>query len=136
MSPFEFVSCRLAIQVRIGHFPDGRERLRTFSVKNIRPDADMNALAALVRAVGAVLACPITRARLVVKKKRVLFGAKAGIDWENDTRPEARGETPARETQSIADKFRTFFLQPLKIAYFILAFLMKISYADRLLLST
>jgi hypothetical protein len=40
MSQFEFVSCRLAIQICTGHFPDGRERHRTFSVKDIKPDAD------------------------------------------------------------------------------------------------
>jgi hypothetical protein len=88
MSQFEFVSCRLAIQIFIGRFPDGRERHRTFSLKNIRPDADDDALTALVRAVGSLLAYPVTRARLIVKKRRVLFGAESSPAREEDAAPE------------------------------------------------
>jgi hypothetical protein len=80
MSQFEFVSCRLSIQICIGHFPDGRERHRTFSVKNIKPDADEAALLTAVRAIGSLLAYPVTRARLIVKKRRVLFDVKRGTD--------------------------------------------------------
>ncbi|MDR0764320.1 MAG: hypothetical protein LBE65_01850 [Synergistaceae bacterium] len=109
MSRFEFVSCRLAIQVCIGYFPDGRERHRTFSLKNIRPDADPAALITVVRAIGSLLAYPVTHARLIVKKRRVLFDAtkpdmtawNAAPDVPN-TAPETRGGTPKmseRETK-------------------------------------
>jgi hypothetical protein len=90
MSQFEFTSCRLAIQICIGHFPDGRERHRTFSIKNIRPDADDAALLAVVRAVGALLAYPVTKARLIVKKRRVLFDAKTGMGTKESAAPETR----------------------------------------------
>jgi hypothetical protein len=99
MSQFEFVSCRLAIQICIGHFPDGRERHRTFSVKNIRPDADDNALIAVVRAVGALLAYPVTKARLIVKKRRVLFDTKPGTDCKESAVPERRVYAPERGTK-------------------------------------
>ena len=39
MSYYEKISCRIAIQVCIGHFPDGRERHRTFSMRGVNPDA-------------------------------------------------------------------------------------------------
>ncbi|MDR1579914.1 MAG: hypothetical protein LBS35_06115 [Synergistaceae bacterium] len=101
MSKFEFVSCRLAIQVCIGHFPDGRERHRTFSVKNIRPDADDDALIAVVRAIGSLLAYPVTHARLIVKSRRVLFDAKPGTD---------RGEGGGAQTQSVFAKSAAYFV--------------------------
>jgi hypothetical protein len=94
MSQFELTSCRLAIQICIGHFPDGRERHRTFSIKNIRPDADDSALLTIVRAVGALLAYPVTRARLIVKKRRVLFGTKTGMGTKENAAPETRAYAP------------------------------------------
>jgi hypothetical protein len=42
----------------MGHFPDGRERHRVFSVKDIRPDADD----AVVHAIGSLLAYHVTKA--------------------------------------------------------------------------
>jgi hypothetical protein len=76
LKDFDRITCRLAIQVCVGHFPDGRERHRTFSIKNIDPNADPAVLASLVRdAIAPLLAFPITRARLVTKKIRVLFRA-------------------------------------------------------------
>ncbi|MDR1578835.1 MAG: hypothetical protein LBS35_00640, partial [Synergistaceae bacterium] len=86
----------LAIQICTGHFPDGRERHRTFSLKNIREDADDDALIAVVRAVGSLLAYPITGARLIVKKRRVLFGAKRDMYRGEDARAEMRGDVPER----------------------------------------
>jgi hypothetical protein len=100
MSQFEFVSCRLAIQICIGRFPDGRERHRTFSLKNIRPDADGGALTALVRAVESLLAYPVTRARLIVKKRRVLFGAESSPDREEDAALETPRVAPACGTSA------------------------------------
>jgi hypothetical protein len=73
------VTCRLAIQMCVGYFPDGRERHRTFSIKNIDPNAEISRLSALVRcAIAPLLAYPITKVRLVTKKIRVLFDA--GVD--------------------------------------------------------
>lgn len=35
----ELKPCRLAIQIRVGRFADGRERQRTFGLKNVNPEA-------------------------------------------------------------------------------------------------
>ncbi|MDR0764776.1 MAG: hypothetical protein LBE65_04200 [Synergistaceae bacterium] len=109
MSRFEFVSCRLAIQVCVGHFPDGRERHRTFSLKDIKSDADAAALITVVRAIGSLLAHPVTHARLIVKSRRVLFDVKSDMPVRDAAlggtfaAPETRGgtpEMPGRETKS------------------------------------
>jgi hypothetical protein len=74
VTDFDSIACRLAIQVCVGHFPDGRERHRTFSIKHIDPDVDIALITSFVRVVIApLLAYPITGARLVTKKIRVLF---------------------------------------------------------------
>jgi hypothetical protein len=67
----EPISCRLAIQVCIGYFPDGRERHRTFSIPNVRRDATADALAAVVRAIAPLLAYPVTKVRLVTRDRLV-----------------------------------------------------------------
>ena len=67
MAYFELVRCRLAIQCCIGYFPDERERHRTFSLRDIRPDASADALASVVRTVAPMLAYPITKVRIVKK---------------------------------------------------------------------
>jgi hypothetical protein len=77
VNDFDKITCRLAIQVRIGYFPDGRERHRTFSIKNINPGAEVSALSALVRAIAPLLAHPITKVRLVTKKFRAISGPLA-----------------------------------------------------------
>jgi hypothetical protein len=70
---FEIVSCRVAIQVCVGKTPGGRPSHRTFSIKGIKPSADITVLASLVRDVIApLLAYPVTKARLFTKKVRVL----------------------------------------------------------------
>jgi hypothetical protein len=71
----EKISCRLAIQVCVGRFPDGRARHRTFSLKNISPGASLDALRALVASIARVLAYPVTKARLIIKVVRAVFGA-------------------------------------------------------------
>ena len=68
MSYTEIIICRLAIQICVGFFPNGRKRRRTFSIKGIRPDASEEAIAAVVRALAPVLACPIIKVRKVVKR--------------------------------------------------------------------
>ena len=50
MSYYEKWSCRIAIQVCIGYFPDGRERHKTFSMRDVNPDASLEAIAEIVRA--------------------------------------------------------------------------------------
>jgi hypothetical protein len=104
MSQLELVSCRLAIQICIGHFPDGRERHRTFSLKDVKPDATDAALMRVVRAIEPLLAYPITKVRLVTTRKRVLFDVESGIGMdliENRKKdavleavPQTRGGTP------------------------------------------
>jgi hypothetical protein len=69
---FEPVSCRLAIQLCVGYFSDGRERHRTFSIKNIRRDVGADAIAAVVRAIAPLLTYPITKVRLIKKDRLVL----------------------------------------------------------------
>ncbi len=67
MHRFVFESCRLAIQLCVGYFPDGRARHRTFSLKGINPNATADDLAAVVRALAPLLAYPIESVRLVRK---------------------------------------------------------------------
>ena len=69
----EKITCRVAIQVCIGHFPDGRERHRTFSMKGVDPDASPEAIAAVVRALAPVLVYPITKVRKIVKRVILIF---------------------------------------------------------------
>ena len=64
----ETISCRVAIQVCVGYFPNGRKRRFTFSMKGIRPDASEVAIAAVVRALAPVLVYPIIKVRKVVKR--------------------------------------------------------------------
>ena len=74
----EKISCRIAIQVCVGHFPDGRKRHRTFSLKGIRPDASWEGIKGIIRALSPVLAFPITKVTKVTKK--VLFSAEEERD--------------------------------------------------------
>ena len=75
MAHLELVRCRLAIQCCIGYFPDGRERHRTFSLRDVRPDASADALASVVRAIAPLLAHPITKVSIVKKYVLVPDGA-------------------------------------------------------------
>ena len=81
----EKITCRVAIQVCIGHFPDGRERHRTFSMKGINPDASPEAIAAVIRALAPVLAYPITKVRKITKKVKLIYEEK-----QEDAEPETR----------------------------------------------
>jgi hypothetical protein len=89
MSYYEKFSCRIAIQVCIGHFPDGRERHRTFSMKGVNPDASLEAIAAVVRALAPVLIYPITKVRKVVKRE-IFFYEEAVIPIPAEPVTEAR----------------------------------------------
>jgi hypothetical protein len=119
----------LAIQICIGHFPDGRERHRTFSIKNIRRDADDDALIAVVRAIGSLLAYPVTKARLIVKERHVLFDTKHGMNRKDgadaprlETMPRAarmervfaKSAEPAKIAAGICSFFKTFFADTVK----------------------
>jgi hypothetical protein len=99
---FEGISSRLAIQLCVGYSENGRARHRTINIKNIDPNADISMLAAFVRdTIAPLLAYPITRARLVTKKVRVLFDAdhkKAEpCEPEPVVTPAAQGERAASE---------------------------------------
>ena len=69
MQYYEKISCRIAIQVCIGYFPDGRERHRTFSMKGINPDASFESITAVILALVPLLAYPITKVRKVTKRE-------------------------------------------------------------------
>ena len=100
MSYTEIISCRVAIQVCIGYFSDGRERHRTFSMKGIRPDAPDEAIAAIVRALAPVLVFPITKVRKVVKRTIVFDDWRASAVPAETNRDTGDGipytENPAR----------------------------------------
>ena len=81
MSYYEKISCRIAIQVCIGHFPDGRERHRTFSMRGIDPDAPPESIAAVVRALAPLLAYPITKVRKIVKRIITVY-EKGVVPWD------------------------------------------------------
>ena len=82
MSYYEKISCRVAIQVCMGHFPDGRERHRTFSMKGVSPDAPLESIAAVVRALAPLLAYPITKVRKVVKRRIIIY-EKGVVPWDD-----------------------------------------------------
>ncbi len=67
MAYFEFIDCRIKIQVCVGHFSDGRMRTRTFGIKNVRPDISADDVAAVVSAIARLLTFPVVCARLVRK---------------------------------------------------------------------
>ena len=94
MSYYEKISCRIAIQVCIGYFPDGRERHRTFSIKGINPDAASYAIASFARALAPVLSCPITKVRKVVKREIFFYEEAAMPIPQENAEPEARRAIP------------------------------------------
>ena len=90
MSNYEKISCRVAVQVCIGYFPDGRERHRTFSMRGIDPDAPVESIAAVVRAIAPVLAYPITKVRKVTKKVTlILLYEEAALPVPRDSQDNA-----------------------------------------------
>ena len=95
MSYREKISCRVAIQMCIGHFPDGRERHRTFSLWNVRPDASPEAIMKIVRVLEPLLAFPITRVRKIVKTTRVLFSEEQPVTTASPADNRSGRETAA-----------------------------------------
>ena len=77
MSYYEIISCRIAVQVCIGHFADGRERHRTFSIRGVNPDARPEAVASVIRALAPLLIHPITKVRKVIKREIIFYGEDA-----------------------------------------------------------
>ena len=69
--PYKKITCRIAIQICVGRFPDGRERHRTFSLKDIRPDVSSETIRDIIRALAPLLEYPITKVTKVTK--RVIF---------------------------------------------------------------
>ena len=76
MSYVEFFTCRVAIQVCIGHFPNGRMRRRTFSMRKINPDASVESIAEVVRALAPLLIYPIIKVRKIVKRTLIFDPAE------------------------------------------------------------
>jgi len=70
----EKITCRIAIQICTGHFPDGRERHRTFSLRGVSPDVSPEAIRDIIRALAPLLEYPITKVTKVIK--RVIFSAE------------------------------------------------------------
>jgi hypothetical protein len=75
---FEMTGCRLAIQLCVGYFPNGRAQRRTISFKNIRVGASADDIAAIVRAIAPLLDYPIMKVRLVRKYRLVEGNGEAG----------------------------------------------------------
>ena len=90
MSYYEKISCRIAIQVCVGYFTDGRERHRTFSMKGIDPNASLDAIAAIIRALAPVLAYPITKVRKVTKREIFFYEEAAMPVPQDNIVPETR----------------------------------------------
>jgi hypothetical protein len=104
MAFLRMVSCRLAIQVCIGHFDDGRERRRTFSLSGVRPDADAEAMATVVRAVAKLLKGPITKVRRVTRFTLVMDDG----DNESETTKAAETGTAAQPQSAGAMSFNPY----------------------------
>ena len=67
--PYEKLICRIAVQVCVGHFFDGREKHRTFLLRHVRPEASLETIARIISALVPVLAHPITKVRKVTKRE-------------------------------------------------------------------
>ena len=80
----EKITCRIAIQVCVGYFPDGRERHRTFSLWRVRPDVTPETIRGIIRALAPLLEYPITKVTKVIK--RVIFSAEEERDAEKARR--------------------------------------------------
>ena len=75
---YEKISCRIAVQICVGHFPNGRKKHRTFSLRNIHPDVSLETIADIIRALTPLLAHPITMVTKVVTKRSIIFDKDAG----------------------------------------------------------
>ena len=117
MSHYEKISCRIAIQVCVGHFPDGRKRHRTFSMRNINPDASLEAIGAVIRALAPVLAYPITKVRKVTKRE-IFFYEDAVMPVPQDnvaSIPEARRVIPFPVPMRLTARKASSMMPPLRI---------------------
>ena len=86
----EKITCRIAVQICAGRFPDGRERHRTFSLWGVRPDISPEAIRSIIRALAPLLEYPITKVEKVTK--RVIFSAE---DERNAPNAAPRAAIPA-----------------------------------------
>ena len=101
--PNEKIKCRIAVQICIGHFPDGRERHRTFSLRDINPDVSADAIREIIRALAPLLAYPITKVRKVIKRE--LFSVREERHAE-DAVPVAAVITPPAGAEPAAESGR------------------------------
>jgi len=73
MSYYEVTTCRLAIRLCIGYGPNGRKKHRTFSMKNINPNASWEGIMAVIRALAPVLEFPIVDVQKVTSRKIIFY---------------------------------------------------------------
>jgi len=96
----EKITCRIAIQTCVGYFQDGRERHRTFSLWNVRPDISPEAIRDIIRALAPLLEYPITKVTKVIK--RVIFSAEDELNAP-DAAPRAATPTPRVDAAPVAE---------------------------------
>ena len=70
---YEVISCRLAIRVCIGYGANGRKKHRTFSMRNINPNASWDGIMAVIRALAPVLEFPIVDVQKVTSRKIIFY---------------------------------------------------------------
>ena len=98
--PNEKTTCRIAIQMCVGCFPDGRERHRTFTLRHVRTDVPFETVLELARALAPVIAFPITKVSKITKT--VLFSAEAERGAEHAV-PRPSVPTPRAETGPVPE---------------------------------
>jgi len=96
----EKITCRIAVQICVGYFPDGRERRRTFSLWHVRPDVTPEAIRDIIRALAPLLEYPITKVTKVTK--RVIFSADEERNAP-DAAPRAATPTPRVNAAPVAE---------------------------------
>jgi len=109
----EKITCRIAIQICVGRFPDGRERHRTFSLRRVRPDISTETIRDIIRALAPLLEYPITKVTKVIK--RVIFSAEEERNVP-DAAPRAATPTPRVDDVPVSEsgKIIPFPVFPIK----------------------
>ena len=134
----EKISCRVAIQVCVGYFPDGRERHRTFSLRGICPNASFVAIAAVIRALTPVLAFPITKVRKVTKREIIFYEEAVLPIPEESVEPEVRKTMPFSVPERLAARkagssryARTCRLPPLHVSFRVVTLSIQVSFISK-----
>ena len=66
---YEVTTCRLAIRLCVGYGANGRKKHRTFSMKNINPNASWDGIMKVIRALAPLLEFPIVDVQKVTSRK-------------------------------------------------------------------